>query len=344
MNCRKMYRSVPLMSVFPLVSGSTNSLLCTCSRRGIMSLQNSTLKPSLSFRICTISGYKTELLEIFPHDPKLHVLLIPGNPGVVSFYKDFLESLYDLLGGTASLTAIGHISHTRKNWEHGRLFSLQQQIDHKVDFIKQELQNTEVPIVLVGHSIGSYIAIETLRRSAKVQYCIGLYPFLMLDPQSEKQTDIQKVAESSIQSALISFAVASLGLLPQFVLRTIVSKSIGKSWSATAVDAACSHLLKYHTFRNMIFMALTEFRKLSETPDWVFMRTNESKMAFLFGVDDHWGPLEMFEEIAKQAPGIALSIEREGHMHSFCCTEAGSVWVAQHVADLVKNQVLSSNQ
>lgn len=27
------------------------------------------------------------------------------------------------------------------------------------------------------------------------------------------------------------------------------------------------------------------------------MRENQSKMAFLFGVGDHWGPLEMFDEV-----------------------------------------------
>ncbi|KAL3625665.1 hypothetical protein CASFOL_030519 [Castilleja foliolosa] len=37
-------------------------------------------------------------------DLKLHVLFIPGNPGVISFYTDFLESLYELLGGNASVT------------------------------------------------------------------------------------------------------------------------------------------------------------------------------------------------------------------------------------------------
>ncbi|KAG8646975.1 hypothetical protein MANES_09G048600v8 [Manihot esculenta] len=260
----------------PTSSLSRPSHFRLISARREMSLENSHLnvQRTLAFRLCTVSSYKTELLEICSDDPKLHVLFIPGNP------------------------AIGHISHTKKNWEHGRLFSLQQQIDHKVDFIEQELKNTGVPIVLVGHSIGSYISIETLRKTPeKVKYCIGLYPFLMLNPLSEKQTDIKKVAESSILSALLSFSMASVGLLPRCASRIIVSNSIGKSWSATAVDAACSHLLRYHTFRNMIFMALTEFRKLSETPDWAFMRENQSKMAFLFGVGDHWGPLEMFDEV-----------------------------------------------
>jgi hypothetical protein len=37
--------------------------------------------------------------------------------------------------------------------------------------------------------------------------------------------------------------------------------------------------------------------KLAAEPDWDFMRENQSKLAFLFGIDDHWGPLQLFEEV-----------------------------------------------
>jgi hypothetical protein len=45
-------------------------------------------------------------------------------------------------------------------------------------------------------------------------------------------------------------------------------------------------------------------------------------------------------QISKYAPGVALSIEKEGHTHGYCCTEAGSFWVADYVANLIKNQML----
>ncbi|CAK9180787.1 unnamed protein product [Ilex paraguariensis] len=156
-----------------------------------------------SFRSCNASGYMTDLLEIQAENPSLHVLFVPGNPGVVAFYTDFLESLYELLGGTASVTAIGHTGHTKKNWKHGRLFSLQEQIDHKMDFIKHGLQNTEVPILLVGHSIGSYIAIELFRRSLdKVIYCIVLYPFLEVNKESSKQSHIRQITACPFKGLL----------------------------------------------------------------------------------------------------------------------------------------------
>ncbi|WZZ62546.1 hypothetical protein YC2023_062653 [Brassica napus] len=246
----------------------------------------------------------TEIMEIQAEDPKFHVLFIPGNPGVVPFYKDFLESLYEFLDGNASITAIGQISQTTKDWEPGRLFSLQEQIDHKVGFIRQDMEGVKVPIILVAHSIGSYISLDILRKfSEKVVYCIGLYPFLTLNKQSTKQSLIGKLAASSVLSATASFLIASLRLLPVWAARRLVSNSLGASWSDTAVQATCTHLRQYHTMRNVLYMAMTEFR-----------------------------------EISKQAPGTSLSIEREGHTHAFCCTVAGSVWVAQHVATLIKNR------
>ncbi|XWS66600.1 hypothetical protein CRYUN_Cryun05aG0213800 [Craigia yunnanensis] len=213
-----------------------------------------------------------------------------------------------------------------QNWDHGKLYSLQEQTDHKV-----------------GHSIGSYISLEMLRRfPKKAVYCIGIYPFLALNLQSKKQSTIVKIAMSRVLSTTLSFLVASLGLLPRQVLRLVFKLYYGKSWSNTAYEAAYSHLPKYHTMCNVLFMAMTEFRKLSETPDWEFMRENQDKITFLYGIDDHWGPLQMFEEISKQASGIGLSIENEGHTHSFCCSEAGSVWVAHHVASLIENKLASS--
>ncbi|XP_077241331.1 alpha/beta-Hydrolases superfamily protein isoform X2 [Tasmannia lanceolata] len=262
-----------------------------------------------SIRLCSVSSFTTELLEMHSEDPSLHVLFIPGNPGVVSFYKDFVEALYDLLEGNASITAIGYISQTRKNWERGNLFSLQDQINHKVNFIGQELQNKDIPIVLVGHSIGSYISLETFKRlPQQVQYFIGLYPFLMLKTKSSWQSILEIITASQILSASISSIIALLGFFPISVSRFLVRKLLGQSWSSTAVEATCSHLLQYHTIRNVLYLTLTEFEKISE-----------------------------------QAPDVALSIEREGHTHSFCCTEAGSVWVARYVANLIKDRVLSSS-
>ncbi|XP_049401644.1 uncharacterized protein LOC125865489 [Solanum stenotomum] len=311
---------------------------CRNSQMGSENLSLIDTRKRANFRLCNVSGYKMDLLEIHAKDPKFHVLFIPGNPGVISFYLDFLESLYDLLDGAASVAAISHIAQTEKNWERGRLFSLQEQTDHKINFIEHELQDVEVPIVLVGHSIGSYISLDIFKRfQGKVAYCICLYPFLAVNTKSSTQSVIKKIAASRTLSTGLSSIVAILGFLPVWISRILVKNSVGKSWCPAAVEALCSHVLRYHTVQNMLYMAMTEFEKLSEVPDWSFMREKKSQMAFLFGVDDHWGPLDLYEEISNKVPGAVLAVERENFTHSFSCTEAGSLWVAKHVSSLIKN-------
>ncbi|XP_011627154.2 uncharacterized protein LOC18444477 isoform X3 [Amborella trichopoda] len=289
---------MPLLSAYPFRCYPTR---CEMGR-GFSRLQ---WKKQAQLRLCNVSGFITELIEVHCDRPLLHVLFIPGNPGVVSFYKEFVEAIYGQLDEKASITAIGHISHTEKNWEKGRLFSLQEQIDHKIEFVDRQLQNSETPIVLVGHSIGSHISLEIFRRFPdKVAYCIGLYPFLTLNKESYQQIFIGTIAMSPILSTIISSLAALFGLLPNLISASLVKRSVGCSWSSSAVTATCTHLLKYHTVRNALFMAMTEFGKIS-----------------------------------KQAPGVSQSLEEEGHTHAFSCTEAGSVWVACHVVNLIKNQI-----
>ncbi|GLT65793.1 hypothetical protein SLA2020_382040 [Shorea laevis] len=289
-------------------------------------------------RYCIVLGQETELLEIHADRPIMNVLFIPGNPGVVYFYKEFVEALFKLLEGKASIIAIGHIGQTKENGEPGRLFSLQEQIDHKVHFIEQELQTIEIPLILVGHSTGSYIALQMLRRSPeKYAYCIGLYPFLALNPQSKKQTIFATIARNEVLSIIISSYFASLGWFPRGILRFIAKCYLGRSSSNTALEAACSYLTQYHTMRNVLFMARTIFREVAKPLDWEFMRANQNKIAFLFGIDDQWGPLELFMEICQQVQGSSISIDGEGHRHAFSCSEAGSLCVAGHVANFIKN-------
>ncbi|XP_031484608.1 uncharacterized protein LOC116253756 isoform X3 [Nymphaea colorata] len=214
------------------------------------------------FRICSVSGFKTEVLELRARNPSVCVLVIPGNPGVVSFYRDFVEAIYEMLDENASVIAVGHIGHTQKNWERGRLFTLQDQIKHKIDFVNQELQSTRTPIVLVGHSIGAYISLQIFKQiSSQVQFTIGLYPFLTLNKKSLQQSIIRIITRSAVLSTFLSTTAAVLGLIPSFASKVLVRISMGKQWSTTAVEATCSHLLQYNAVRNMCFMAMTEFEK-----------------------------------------------------------------------------------
>ncbi|KAJ0972984.1 hypothetical protein J5N97_020943 [Dioscorea zingiberensis] len=188
----------------------------------------------------------------------------------------------------------------------------------------------------VGHSIGEYISFEIFKRHPnQVKFSVGPYPFLALNRDFLKQSIIGMIAGSSFlnvtASYLASYLVSFLGSFPAQFSRALVRKLFGQSWSTTVVDAVCSNLMQnLQSFR----------RSLSGHHE------RKAELALLFGIDDHWAPLSFFEEVSMEVPGLALSIEQDGHTHASCCTVAGSLWVARHVATLISDKLklhLSSN-
>lgn len=77
---------------------------------------------------------------------------------------------------------------------------------------------------------------------------LKLPPFdaFILDTEATDSPTNKEVTSfrSSIACAAVSLIVASLGLLPSSASKFTVAKSLGRSWSRTAIEATCSHLLK----------------------------------------------------------------------------------------------------
>ncbi|XP_009631726.1 uncharacterized protein [Nicotiana tomentosiformis] len=305
----------PITRSFSFFHSRFRRLISSKCRNSQMGPENLSLidkRHRASFRLCNVSGYKTDLLEIHAKDPKFHVLFIPGNPGVISFYVDFLESLYDLLDGAASVTGKiqFHLYWTITTWiarfTQSRTLVKQKRIGSAEGCFHCKNKPITRLVILLAHTYLWTFFGDSRKRSRTL--CTGL-----------------------------SSLATILALLPAWISRFLVKTSVGKSWSPPAVEALCKHVLRYHTIQNILYMAMTEFEKLSEVPDWSFMREKKSQMAFLFGVDDHWGPLHIYEEISNNVPGAVLAVERGGYTHAFSCTEVGSLWVAQHVSALINN-------
>ena len=119
------------------------------------------------------------------------IYLIPGNPSLISFYEPFLSTLFDLLRtdvkneahpfhvGGFTLAGFG----SGRQTELGNLklpAGLRDQIRYTEELIKLGLdthtyqdavskEQRGPKIILIGHSVGTYIALEILRRRAQGQ-------------------------------------------------------------------------------------------------------------------------------------------------------------------------------
>jgi hypothetical protein len=104
------------------------------------------------------------------------IIVIPGNPGVIEFYQTFINALYEGLGkrfpvfGSMFLftllrlyltpNTVGHAGHGAVGKNNSRVFTLEDQIAHKAMFLERFAKGTK--FIVLGHSVGSYIALKVL--------------------------------------------------------------------------------------------------------------------------------------------------------------------------------------
>lgn len=225
-------------------------------------------KPML--RLIDIGGHKTDFLEIRCERPVVRVLVIPGNPGVVQFYENFASTLFRELGGSASITVISHIAHTELDWENGGLFSLAQQIEHKIQFLEGQMapedlatnlpgginrepvdrrqtdDSESVPWILVGHSIGAHISLQLLRKFGPTKIChvAGLYPFLEVNTESTEQAMLNRLAHIAPAGMFLAGVAGSLGRLPRRLQVAVMRRSAGSGFGDEALKVLCQSVLR----------------------------------------------------------------------------------------------------
>lgn len=127
------------------------------------------------------------VLEIHPpSDQDIDQYLIfffTGNPGFIAYYKDFFETLHTLLqASTASSNKIFHlVGRSLAGFEDhdNPLPNPPYSLDQESAIIRNFLSKQRIPsgsrkdqhykgVILIGHSVGSYILLELLRQSKLV--------------------------------------------------------------------------------------------------------------------------------------------------------------------------------
>lgn len=92
---------------------------------------------------------------------QLQLLVVPGNPGLASFYSVFMQQLHQAFGGRADVLAMSHVGHDADNITRGRVWGLDDQVQHKAAVLQDlMLLPNRPPTVILAHSIGSYITLQ----------------------------------------------------------------------------------------------------------------------------------------------------------------------------------------
>lgn len=267
------------------------------------------------------------LVSISPHTKHYLIYFITGNPGYIGYYKTFLSTLQSLLSPpSSSSNAAFHIygqslkgfddeEDTRKNGP----FGLRTVTDSTYQNLKQQrIQVGERAgqafdgVVLIAHSVGSYIALECLRSAQldaasdpstplKPIAAILLFPTVTHIAQSPSGVRISTLFKLPNFPRLAHLAVQGLFWpLSDWMMKSAVAKVTGMPDDASAVTAG--FLRSGKGVWQALHMARDEMDVITEDrwdeDIWGIEHEDEDekkegrklvpKLVFYFGQNDHW--------------------------------------------------------
>ncbi|KAL0969657.1 hypothetical protein UPYG_G00230380 [Umbra pygmaea] len=287
-------------------------------------------------------GAVTEVLKFGTcnlHSRKLLFLIIPGNPGVVGFYKTFMQTLYLTFSRRYPVWAVSHAGHCKPPdtmdmiddpsvTASGDVFGLNGQIEHKLAFLREHVSR-DTCLVLIGHSIGCYIILEMMKRDPELQVrkSVLLFPTIermAVTPQGRVMTPV--LCRLRYVAYLPIFL---LSMLPD-VLKTFIVKLVFRglrSLDQSTVLPAVS-LVNVDTAANAMYLASQEMLDVLERDNFT-INQNLDKLVFYYGAKDHWCPVEYYQEIKRDFPNGDIRLCSRGIRHAFVL-DAG-----KEVADMI---------
>uniref|UniRef100_A0A3B4FB47 Lipid droplet-associated hydrolase n=1 Tax=Pundamilia nyererei TaxID=303518 RepID=A0A3B4FB47_9CICH len=293
--------------------------------------------PHTDFFYCC--GAATELLR-FGSCPltsahKVLFLIIPGNPGVVGFYRTFMQTLHSRCGYQHPVWAVSHAGHcappaSMDMIEDGAsaaeddVFGLDGQVEHKLAFLRNHVPR-ETSLVLIGHSIGCYIILEMMKRNPerKVLKALLLFP------------TIERMAQSP-QGKVMTPVLCHMRYvvyLPLFLLSLLPDRL--KVGLIRLIFNLCG---LFPRAANAMYLGGQEMRKVLKRDDTTIGK-HLDKLIFYYGATDHWCPVHYYHDIKRDFPLGDFKLCENGFRHAFVL-DAGRE-VAEMVFEWIREDLRS---
>ncbi|KAF1966509.1 hypothetical protein BU23DRAFT_544378 [Bimuria novae-zelandiae CBS 107.79] len=313
------------------------------------------------------------------------IYFITGNPGLIEYYRTFLTHLYGLLTRDAPSSTVFHVfgrslsgfeidfasREAKLDSDDRPPYGLQEQITRSQEALEnlvRDVKNREgardVRIILMGHSLGTYMLLEVIRRvrekaklerdAPKIIGGVCLFATVVDIAKSDsgrKATSLLKIGQ------LPRFASRLTGMLTFFIplsFLTFLVKSV-MGYPADAAHVTAAFVKSQYGVHQALHMARDEMREMAaDTWDeeiWGALSPSTHPhprpiLRFLFAEKDHWIADETRDELIKARGGIdgedhkpVMEIDQqEGWVHAFCIQQ--SVPVADRVYNWVRDMII----
>ncbi|KNE61777.1 hypothetical protein AMAG_06575 [Allomyces macrogynus ATCC 38327] len=272
----------------------------------------------------TISGKPTETL-VWKADDRFDarevLVMIPGNPGCVEYYHEFLQTVYESAPKPLDIYAVEHLNHTLHAYTTPHLYTLDDQVRHKLHFLDEimRLYPRTTRVHLMGHSVGSYICLQLLRirgerlaREMHLGRVMLLFPTITHIKNTPNGVWISHLTRW-LPRTIAGLAAGALGSLPQSWLLPLVRLCTGQTESHAQITA---RLIHSSVALNALYMANHEMDKILQL-DLPTIDRWLPHLTFYYGTTDQWVPLHMWHEVSEWWPNGDIHLCEKELPHAF---------------------------
>ncbi|XP_062522704.1 lipid droplet-associated hydrolase-like [Corticium candelabrum] len=280
-------------------------------------------------------------------------IILPGNPGCMQFYKPFADCLFEKCDRSASVYVISHLGHSttshakaeideddrrsvqsQSDWSGDDLSIVDLQVLQKLTFLRSHV-NPESTLILIGHSVGSYILLKMLphidrRRIGKAIFLFPTIYRIADTPNGRWQRPFYT------RHMWIPLLFANLVLrMPRCLLTPLIGMYM--RWEGTSseyihqmtkgvLEMGDSSVLK--AMLTMGECEMLQINDFSANSRQTILDFND-KCSFYYGASDKWAPEEWVRYFSEQFP--------QAHVHR-CDPDIKHAFVLssfEEVADMV---------
>ena len=264
------------------------------------------------------------------------LIIIPGNPGVIEYYHNFMKSIHSALKDYHIFT-IQHLGHSFHDDD--SFYTLEDQVNHKIaffDHIKDEYP-TSGKIVLIGHSIGAYMAVKVLSQRSQVFKVIQLFPALENLAETEAGRSLMPIFHP-ITRNIVSLSASAISTL-FFLFPSSTTRFIGyiSNQPIEYANITATNLVNFKTVNSCLYLAADEMKVVLDLDDDLtksFTNSGEKHIIYC-GKGDRWCPTSSIMALEARFADLKVYHCDEGVKHAFIIEH--SELMAFKVVDWIEN-------
>lgn len=305
------------------------------------------------------TGVRGEVLRLghrsFPVTPPLsdtrshtHVILLPGNPGVIEYYRPLLRSVFHRLPqdvkDRSTLHALGLPGHDVRVLNGTRQFVIADHVRYCTSYLHSEelspnLLNSN--IIFVGHSYGSFLAMKLLESLgsdiAKRTSFIMLMPALHQMGQCAGALARLLLADTWYTTTWTAWGLSAFA--PP-VLKDAAVQVLGHDASVVDVTKALLDGTRRGLYLNICSLARDEVNNILEPSELKHAKTIAKRSLFLYADNDQWCT-SLGRERIQDAFGDELQTQwaGEGVKHAFVLSKVETEKLARDIAPWISEKV-----